>query len=137
MSDRERAFVLPEPDRAELVAVNRTQLRVWQWGDGSAPPVLFLHGAYDHGRMFDDLAPRVAALGYHAIALDFRGHGDSDTQLVALARIGSRPSHTSSGNVISEPPPATELIAPAMVDAASRINGSVPVIDWVAMPVRG
>jgi pimeloyl-ACP methyl ester carboxylesterase len=39
--------------------------------------VLLLHGAYDHGRMFDDLAPRVAALGYHAIALDFRGHGDS------------------------------------------------------------
>jgi pimeloyl-ACP methyl ester carboxylesterase len=36
-----------------------------------------LHGAYDHGRLFDDLAPRVAALGYHAIALDFRGHGDS------------------------------------------------------------
>src|SRR6185312_17524195 len=33
--------------------------------------------AYDHGRMFDDLAPRIAALGYHAIALDFRGHGDS------------------------------------------------------------
>src|SRR5262249_15333596 len=27
--------------------------------------------------MFDDLAPRIAALGYHAIALDFRGHGDS------------------------------------------------------------
>jgi pimeloyl-ACP methyl ester carboxylesterase len=27
--------------------------------------------------MFDDFAPRVAALGYHAIALDFRGHGDS------------------------------------------------------------
>jgi pimeloyl-ACP methyl ester carboxylesterase len=39
--------------------------------------VLMLHGAYDHGRMFDDLAPRVAALGYHVIAVDFRGHGDS------------------------------------------------------------
>ena len=69
--------VLREPDRAELVAVNRTELRVWRWGDATAPPVLMLHGAYDHGRMFDDLAPRVAALGYHAIALDFRGHGDS------------------------------------------------------------
>ncbi|MEO6318971.1 MAG: alpha/beta hydrolase [Acidimicrobiales bacterium] len=38
---------------------------------------MFLHGAYDHGRMFDDLAPRVAALGYHAVAADLRGHGDS------------------------------------------------------------
>src|SRR4051812_17630420 len=66
-----------EPDQAELVEVNRTQLRLWHWGDAGDPPVLLLHGAYDHGRMFDDLAPRVAALGYHAIALDFRGHGDS------------------------------------------------------------
>jgi len=75
--DHDRRLVLDEPDRAELVAVNRTELRLWCWGDATAPVVLLLHGAYDHGRMFDDLAPRVAALGYHAIALDFRGHGDS------------------------------------------------------------
>ena len=36
-----------------------------------------MHGGFDHGRMFDDLAPRVAALGYHATAIDSRGHGDS------------------------------------------------------------
>jgi pimeloyl-ACP methyl ester carboxylesterase len=71
------ALDLREPDRAELVALNRTQLRLWCWGDPAAPPVLLLHGAYDHGRMFDELAPRIADLGYHAIALDFRGHGDS------------------------------------------------------------
>jgi alpha-beta hydrolase superfamily lysophospholipase len=75
--DHDRAFALREPDRTELVAVNRTELRLWCWGDPTAAPVLLLHGAYDHGRMFDDLAPRVAALGYHVIALDFRGHGDS------------------------------------------------------------
>lgn len=68
---------LREPDRAELVAVDRTTLRLWCWGDPQDPPVLLLHGAYDHGRMFDDLAPRVAARGYHAIAPDLRGHGDS------------------------------------------------------------
>jgi len=68
---------LAEPERALLVELNRTTLRLWCWGDPAAPPVLLLHGAYDHGRMFDDLAPRVAALGYHAIAVDFRGHGDS------------------------------------------------------------
>src|SRR6476619_5590906 len=71
------APVRREPDRAVLVEVNRTTLRLWCWGDPDAEPVLLLHGAYDHGRMFDDFAPRVAALGYHAIALDFRGHGDS------------------------------------------------------------
>lgn len=70
-------MLLSEPDRAEFVEVNRTRLRLWCWGDPRDPLVLLLHGAYDHGRMFDELAPRVAALGYHAIAIDFRGHGDS------------------------------------------------------------
>lgn len=76
-NDDDPPLVLREPDRAALVDVDRTTLRLWCWGDADAPPVLMLHGAYDHGRMFDDLAPRVAALGYHAIAIDFRGHGDS------------------------------------------------------------
>jgi len=39
--------------------------------------VLFLHGGFDHGRMYDELAPRIAALGYYAVAADARGHGDS------------------------------------------------------------
>ena len=68
---------MPEPERAELVDLGRTTLRTWGWGDPSAPLVLCLHGAYDHGRMFDVLAPRLAALGHHVVAVDFRGHGDS------------------------------------------------------------
>lgn len=38
---------------------------------------MLVHGAYDHGRMFDELAPMVAGLGHHAVAVDLRGHGDS------------------------------------------------------------
>jgi pimeloyl-ACP methyl ester carboxylesterase len=68
---------IPEPERAELVDLGRTTLRTWGWGDPADPLVLCLHGAYDHGRMFDGLAPRVAALGYHVVAVDLRGHGDS------------------------------------------------------------
>ena len=68
---------LQEPERADLVALDRTTLRTWGWGDPADPLVLCLHGAYDHGRMFDGLAPRLAALGYHVVAVDFRGHGDS------------------------------------------------------------
>jgi pimeloyl-ACP methyl ester carboxylesterase len=66
-----------EPERAELVDLGRTSLQTWRWGDPGDPPVVCLHGAYDHGRMFDGLAPRVAALGYHVLAVDLRGHGDS------------------------------------------------------------
>ena len=69
---------LAEPDRADFVDVAGTRLRVWEWGDASAPAVLCLHGAYDHGRMWDELAPRIAALGFHVVAVDLRGHGDSD-----------------------------------------------------------
>jgi pimeloyl-ACP methyl ester carboxylesterase len=68
---------LAEPDRATFVDVNRTRLRLWSWGDPEAPAVIMVHGAFDHGRMFDELAPRIAALGYHAVAVDMRGHGDS------------------------------------------------------------
>lgn len=65
------------PDRAQLVQVNGTEIRLWEWGDPTAPVVLCVHGAFDHGRMFDALAPRLAAAGYRVVAPDLRGHGDS------------------------------------------------------------
>jgi pimeloyl-ACP methyl ester carboxylesterase len=68
---------VPEPDRATLLDLGRTTLRLWEWGDPDAPPVLLVHGGWDHGRMWDGIAPRIAALGYHAVAIDLRGHGDS------------------------------------------------------------
>ncbi len=72
-----------EPDRAGFLDINRTRLRVWEWGAHDAPPVLCVHGAYDHGRMWDGLAPRIAdSLGVRVVAPDLRGHGDS-------GRIGS------------------------------------------------
>jgi pimeloyl-ACP methyl ester carboxylesterase len=68
---------LQEPDRAELVDLGRSTWRLWCWGDAGAPPVLLLHGGFDHGRMFDAIAPRLAALGLHVVAPDLRGHGDT------------------------------------------------------------
>jgi pimeloyl-ACP methyl ester carboxylesterase len=68
---------IPEPERAELVDVGRTTLQTWGWGSVDDPLVLCLHGAYDHGRMFDGIAPSIAELGYHVVAIDFRGHGNS------------------------------------------------------------
>ena len=50
--------------------------------------------------------------------------GTSETVFVALAMIGSRPSHTSTGKVMSEPPPATEFTAPAAAAAANRTGAS-------------
>ncbi len=70
--------MLAEPDRSTFVDLAGTRIRVWEWGDPTNPVVICLHGAFDHGRMFDELAPRVAALGYHVAAVDHRGHGDSE-----------------------------------------------------------
>lgn len=68
---------LPEPDRRAFVEVNRTTLRVWEWGDPAAPAVILAHGAHDHGRMWDGFAPRLASLGLRVVAPDLRGHGES------------------------------------------------------------
>jgi len=67
----------PRPDRATFLEVNRTRLRAWGWGDPAAPPVVLVHGAYDHGRTWDGFAPRLVELGFHVVAIDVRGHGDS------------------------------------------------------------
>jgi pimeloyl-ACP methyl ester carboxylesterase len=68
---------LAAPDRAELVDIGRGRWRLWSWGDTADPAVLLLHGAFDHGRAFDGIAPSLAALGLHVVAPDLRGHGDS------------------------------------------------------------
>jgi len=48
-----------------------------EWGAASAPPVIMLHGITGHARTWDDEC-RLLAGRYHAIALDQRGHGDTD-----------------------------------------------------------
>src|SRR5262249_53579837 len=51
--------------------------------------------------------------------------GDGDPVLEGWGRMGGRPSQTSRGKVISEPPPAMALTAPATVAAAKRTMPSV------------
>jgi pimeloyl-ACP methyl ester carboxylesterase len=64
------------PERARTVASGDLELRVHEWGDPQAPPLLLLHGMFDHGRGFDRLAPLLARR-FRVLALDARGHGDS------------------------------------------------------------
>jgi pimeloyl-ACP methyl ester carboxylesterase len=41
-------------------------------------PVICIHGLTRNARDFEDLAPRIAALGRRVLAVDVRGRGDSD-----------------------------------------------------------
>jgi len=64
------------PERSRWVSSNGVRLRVHEWGDPQATPLLLCHGMFDHGRGFDLLAPRLAER-FHVLALDARGHGES------------------------------------------------------------
>ena len=48
-----------------------------EWGAPTAPPVILLHGITGHARTWDTLATALADR-WHVLALDQRGHGDSD-----------------------------------------------------------
>jgi len=53
------------------------RLHLLDWGVAGLPPLLLLHGAAQTAHSFDEVAPDLAR-DHHVIALDQRGHGDSD-----------------------------------------------------------
>jgi pimeloyl-ACP methyl ester carboxylesterase len=48
------------------------------YGNPASPPVLLLHGGGQTRHAWAGTARRLADAGFHAVALDLRGHGDSD-----------------------------------------------------------
>jgi pimeloyl-ACP methyl ester carboxylesterase len=58
------------------VAARGLNFHYQEWGDPLATPVFMLHGFGVSGHMFDEFAQRMEK-DYHLIALDQRGHGDS------------------------------------------------------------
>ena len=61
----------------KTVTVDGLSLAYQEWGNPSAPPVVMLHGFGVSGHMFDEFADRMQDR-YRLLALDQRGHGDSD-----------------------------------------------------------
>jgi esterase len=59
------------------VKVNGISLHYLDWGPAEAPAVVLLHGITGHARVWDHLAERLVP-GRRVLALDQRGHGDSD-----------------------------------------------------------
>ncbi len=59
------------------VVVGGLKLHYQEWGNPSSPAIVMLHGFGVSGHMFDEFAERMQDR-FHLIALDQRGHGDSD-----------------------------------------------------------
>jgi pimeloyl-ACP methyl ester carboxylesterase len=64
------------PIETHRISTNGLTLNVQSTGSG--PPVLLLHGFPDSSALWDEVTPHLVAAGYHVIAPDLRGFGDSD-----------------------------------------------------------
>lgn len=63
--------------RSDSVRVPGLTLRYVDWGGDHLPPLLLIHGGGDHSRSWDWVAQRLRPR-WRVIAVDLRGHGDSD-----------------------------------------------------------
>jgi pimeloyl-ACP methyl ester carboxylesterase len=69
-----RQFVLPM-DRS--ASVNGLRMHYLDWGNAHLPPILLLHGVRLQAHTWD-MAALLLRDHYHLLAVDQRGHGDSD-----------------------------------------------------------
>jgi pimeloyl-ACP methyl ester carboxylesterase len=63
--------------RSRFLTANRLTHHLLEWSE-RGPLVLLLHGFLEHAHAWDFVAPHLAAAGFRPVALDWRGHGDSD-----------------------------------------------------------
>src|SRR5881628_1870980 len=57
--------------------LNGLRFHFLDWGTRGEPPMLLLHGGAQTAHSWDEVAPDLAH-DHHVLALDQRGHGDSD-----------------------------------------------------------
>ena len=66
----------PQPSD-QYVTVNGLRIHYLDWGGRDKPPLVMIHGIARVAHTFDHIAPSFVDR-YHVIAIDMRGHGDSD-----------------------------------------------------------
>ncbi len=77
MSAGERLPGTPEPSR-RFEGAGGCTLAADEWGDPGGPLVILQHGGGQTRHAWKGAGETLGNAGYHAIALDARGHGDSD-----------------------------------------------------------
>jgi esterase len=71
------AQALPAEGVDRFITVNGLKLHYLDWGNEGKPPFILLHGISRTAHTFDHVARRYQK-DYHVIAIDMRGHGDSE-----------------------------------------------------------
>ena len=69
--------IRPQQPTDRYATVNGLRLHYLDWGNSTRPPLIMLHGIGRLAHTFDHIAPRFTDR-FHVIAVDMRGHGDSD-----------------------------------------------------------
>lgn len=93
-----------EGARRETILVGGRRLALTSWGDG--PTVLLVHGWEGRGSQWGALAHRLAADGFHALALDAPAHGRSEGRSTNLREIAA-----AIGAVLDEFGPVAGVVA--------------------------
>jgi pimeloyl-ACP methyl ester carboxylesterase len=68
-----------EPAPPRTIDANGIRFAALEWGAGSGPVVLLLHGFPDTAHTWDELGPELARAGYHVVAPFLRGYPPSET----------------------------------------------------------
>lgn len=95
-----------------------TRLAASSWGSSRSPTVLLVHGAGQTRHAWRDTARRIAEFGWHAVAVDLRGHGDSD-----WSRDGRYEIESFVGDLRSV---ADQLGSPVLVGAS--LGGTIALV---------
>src|SRR5215207_5445800 len=153
----------PSAPASRAVPGDGVTLRARDWG-GSGQPLVLLHGLPSNARIWDGVAPRLVGAGLRVVALDLRGHGESEQPddgydfasvghdlssalaghswgaHVALQYAAERPGALAGlvmvdGGLRS----AAEFAGPTREDARRRLappRFAVPLADWLARAGR-
>src|SRR5262245_40698091 len=65
------------PPRDGTAVLDGLRFHFLDWGREDEPPLLLLHGGAQTAHSWDEVAPDLAR-DHHVLALDQRGHGDTD-----------------------------------------------------------
>lgn len=66
------------PYRSGNIVLRHLRFHYLEWGQTDAPPVVLLHGGHQSAHSWDLVSLWLAGRGFRVLALDQRGHGDSE-----------------------------------------------------------